>query len=405
VLLEILRYASKALTEKRFRAVLTIIGIAIGPLALTMMTSTVRGYADYVQQQILSLGQNTVVIMPTERYQLTQSDLDFIKSLDEVEDAQPFFSLQGFITTPEGRKGVFIYAIDSSILLKAVGNLELESGDFPSESEITYAVIGNAVAYTSNKEVKLYDLGDAITVNIPQVKSGGQVALKRVSFRVKGILKEFGGAFFVSPDQSVFLPLRSGKTVLGEDKWSGIFVVVKDPVLVESTVSKLRSVYQDRLTIVAFQQIARIVASVTGAMDFITFATSLSAFAVAVAGTAATMITSVIERTREIGVLKAIGFTDASVVLMILAESLIMSLIGGAIGITTGVLGAHVLASRGLTISASATANIVIQASPKITLESLASTIAITIFVGVAGGIMPAYRAAKIPPAVALRYE
>lgn len=405
MLLEILRYASKALTEKRFRAVLTIIGIAIGPLALTMMTSTVRGYADYVQQQILSLGQNTVVVMPTEKYQLTQSDLDFIKSLDEVEDAQPFFSLQGFITTPEGRKGVFIYAIDSSILLKAVGNLELESGDFPSESEITYAVIGNAVAYTSNKEVKLYDLGDAITVNIPQVKSGGQVALKRVSFRVKGILKEFGGAFFVSPDQSVFLPLRSGKTVLGEDKWSGIFVVVKDPVLVESTVSKLRSVYQDRLTIVAFQQIARIVASITGAMDFITFATSLSAFAVAVAGTAATMITSVIERTREIGVLKAIGFTDASVVLMILAESLIMSLIGGAIGITTGVLGAHVLASRGLTISASATANIVIQASPKITLESLASTIAITIFVGVAGGIMPAYRAAKIPPAVALRYE
>ncbi|PUA33966.1 MAG: ABC transporter [Zestosphaera tikiterensis] len=405
MLLEILRYASKALTEKRFRAVLTIIGIAIGPLALTMMTSTVRGYADYVQQQILSLGQNTVVVMPTERYQLTQSDLDFIKSLDEVEDAQPFFSLQGFITTPEGRKGVFIYAIDSSILLKAVGNLELESGDFPSESETAYAVIGNAVAYTSNKEVKLYDLGDAITVNIPQVKSGGQVALKRVSFRVKGILKEFGGAFFVSPDQSVFLPLKSGKTVLGEDKWSGIFVVVKDPVLVESTVSKLRSVYQDRLTIVAFQQIARIVASITGAMDFITFATSLSAFAVAVAGTAATMITSVIERTREIGVLKAIGFTDASVVLMILAESLIMSLIGGAIGITTGVLGAHVLASRGLTISASATTNIVIQASPKITLENLASTIAITIFVGVAGGIMPAYRAAKIPPAVALRYE
>ncbi len=402
MLIEILRYALKALTEKRFRAVLTIIGIAIGPLALTMMTSTVRGYANYVQQQILSLGQNTIVVMPTEKYQLTQPDLEFIKSLDGVDDAQPFFSLQGFITTPEGRKGVFIYAIDPSIMLKAIGSLELESGDFPLETEITYAVIGNSIAYASGRNVKIYDLGDAITVNIPQIKSGGQTTIKRVSFRVKGILKEFGGAFFISPDQSVFLPFRSGKVLLGEDKWSGIFVVVKDPTLVESVVNRLKSVYQDKLTIISFQQIAKVVASVTGAMDFITFTTALSAFAVAIAGTAATMITSVVERTKEIGVLKAIGFTDFNVVLMILAESLIMSLIGGAIGITAGVLGAYALASRGFTI---ASINLVIQASPEITLENLVSTIAITISVGIIGGVIPAYRAAKIPPAVALRYE
>ncbi|MEM2590836.1 MAG: FtsX-like permease family protein, partial [Zestosphaera sp.] len=146
------------------------------------------------------------------------------------------------------------------------------------------------------------------------------------------------------------------------------------------------------------------VASVTAALDFIVFSASLSAFAVAVAGTASTMITSVIERTREIGVLKALGFTDKQVVFMILAESIIMSLIGGAIGIGSGVVGAHVLSSRGLTISAGSS-GLVIVANPEITVDLILTTVFITVAVGVVGGTLPAYRAAKIPPATALRYE
>lgn len=132
MLRDVFRYAMKVLTEKKFRAVLTIIGISIGPLALVMMTSTVRGYANYVEGAILALGQNTVVILPSERYKLTSSDLDYIRSLEEVSEAEPFYTTQGYVQTVEGRRNVFIYAVDSSILVKAIGNLELEEGDFLS---------------------------------------------------------------------------------------------------------------------------------------------------------------------------------------------------------------------------------------------------------------------------------
>jgi len=394
----------KVLTEKKFRAVLTIIGISIGPLALVMMTSTVRGYANYVEGAILALGQNTVVILPSERYRLTSSDLDYIRSLEEVSEAEPFYTTQGYVQTVEGRRNVFIYAVDSSILVKAIGNLELEEGDFPLDMEITYCVIGHSIAYSTVSNTRLYEIGDVITVNIVEVLGGGKLNLRKISLRIKGILKEFGGAAFVSPDQTIFLPLKSGSSILNMKDMSGIFIVAKDPSLVDSLTRRIRETYQDKVTVVAFQQIARTVTSVTAALDFIVFSASLSAFAVAVAGTASTMITSVIERTREIGVLKALGFTDKQVVIMILAESIIMSLIGGAIGMTAGVIGAHILSSRGLTVTAGSS-GIIIVANPEITADLILTTVLITVAVGVVGGTLPAYRAAKIPPATALRYE
>ncbi len=404
MLRDVFRYAMKVLTEKKFRAVLTIIGISIGPLALVMMTSTVRGYANYVEGAILALGQNTVVILPSERYKLTSSDLDYIRSLEEVSEAEPFYTTQGYVQTVEGRRNVFIYAVDSSILVKAIGNLELEEGDFPLDMEITYCVIGHSIAYSTVSNTRLYEIGDVITVNIVEVLGGGKLNLRKISLRIKGILKEFGGAAFVSPDQTIFLPLKSGPSILNMKDMSGIFIVAKDPSLVDTLTRKIRETYQDKVTVVAFQQIARTVASVTAALDFIVFSASLSAFAVAVAGTASTMITSVIERTREIGVLKALGFTDKQVVIMILAESIIMSLIGGAIGMTAGVIGAHILSSRGLTVTAGSS-GIIIVANPEITADLILTTVLITVAVGVAGGTLPAYRAAKIPPATALRYE
>jgi len=403
ILSDVVRYAFKAMTERKFRALLTIIGIAIGPLALVMMTSVVRGYSSYVEQQLLSLGQNTVIVMSTAEYTLTRNDLDFIKSLDEVSDASPFYLTSAYISTPEGRKQIFVYAIDMDILLKTVGGLKLLKGEYPSPTEPLYAVIGYKVAYSEKTGRKMYDVGDTITILIPEVEAGGITKLKRAIVRVKGVFAEYGGAMFISPDTGIFLPYSAGRKVLKLNKWTGILAIAKAPELVTKIVKELRDIYGGRVDIIAFQEIARIVGSVTAAMDFITFSTSLSAFAVAVAGTASTMITSVIERTREIGVLKALGFTDGQVMMLILAESIIMSLIGASVGISLGIVGAHALASRGLTIRGIRT--IIIKAPPQITPELIGMTVIITLVVGILGGLFPAYRAARIPPVVALRYE
>ncbi|RLG84561.1 MAG: ABC transporter permease [Thermoprotei archaeon] len=403
LLSDLVRYAIKALTEKRFRAVLTIIGVAIGPLALVMMTSVVTGYTDFVEKQITGLGQNLIVVFPGETYELSENDINYFKSIEGVVDAKPFYSTQGVIKTPAGEKSVFIYAVDMNILFKALSSLKVKEGEIPSPYEVSEAVIGYWIAYDVTSGQKLFDVGDAISINIAEVLGAGRVRIKRVFVRVKGILEEYGGAPFLSPDHTIFLPLEAGRRLLGLKEWSGILILAEGPGYVDRITREIRNAYHETVSVVSFLEIARVVESITGAMEFITFATSLSAFAVAAAGIAATMMTSVIERTREIGVLKALGFTDGQVMSMILSEGIVISLIGASIGMGLGVIGAHILATRGFTIRGGVTLHI--QAAPLITPELILRTLAITLLIGIVGSIFPAYRAAKIPPAVALRYE
>jgi len=399
---DIVRLAVKTLLEKRTRAILTIIGIAIGPLAMIMINGVTSGYSKYIVEQIQGLGQNLIVVTPTEDYELTESDLDFFKSLNGVADAVPFYTTQGRIRVGSEEKDVYVYAVDYDFLFKAIPSLEVRKGVIPSSSDIIKCIIGYDIAYEDNDRV--YELGDVVSIEIINVKPGGKVEIKHLNLIVSAILEKYGGAAFLNPDQTIFMSLESAERLLGVKDWAGILILAEDPIYVNNITETINNVYGRNVNVISFLAIAEIASSITGAVNFMTFAASLAAFAVAVAGVAATMITSVIERTREIGVMKALGFTDGQVLILIISEGIIMSLIGAVIGISLGSIGAYILSSRGLTISSGFT-EIVINAPPDINIYNISLTTLMTIFIGIIGSAFPAYRAAKIPPAMALRYE
>lgn len=397
--IDFVRLAAKALSERKARAALTIIGISIGPLVLVMMSSVVRSYSDYIVERVTSLGQNAIAIFPRENYRLSEEDLSFVRSMPEVLRAEPFYSTQALLKRGSEEIRVSVFAINYDLLFEAIGSLRIMEGSTPSE--MLSAIVGKKVAFKDSGE-RSFMLGDVMTLMVPRIEGDRIVGKRNVNVRVGAILEEYGGALIVDPDLTIFLNFEAGRKILGMRSWSGIFVLARDPSMVKGIVSTLREKYEDRLQVIAFSAIAEAISSVTMAIDFINFSTSLSAFAVAVAGVAATMITSVMERTREIGVMKAIGYTSNQVLLLILLESIIMSLIGGSIGISLGIVGAHFLSSRGLTIGG---VGMTLVLSPKITPDLVVRTLLLTIAVGLIGGILPAYRASKIPPAVALRYE
>ena len=402
-LIDTFRLAFKALRERKLRSSLTVLGIMIGPLVMVMMGSVVAGYSDYIVNQIASFGQNVVVIYPSSDYKLTQEDLNYVRSFHYVDEAEPFYATQGVIKRGGEKVQVYIYAAKVSLILRSIGGLEVVEGEAPSEGEVISALVGYKVAFDSQGN-RQYKVGDVITITSSEIKGGRVTNVRNVNVVVSGVLGEYGGALIFSPDQTVFLNLEAGRKLLSLKEWSGIFILLKDPTYVGDFTKSIRESYGGRLTVMAFQAIAKIASGIASAVTFINFTTSLSALAVAVAGITATMVTSVIERTREIGVMKAVGFTDTQVVVMILAESLAMSLIGGSIGVALGVVGAYALASRGLRITAGTTTLLVV-AQPALTLYLFSLTFGLTVFVGVIGGLLPAYMASKIPPAVALRYE
>jgi putative ABC transport system permease protein len=396
---DFIRLSLKALSERRARAILTIVGIAIGPLVLVMMSSVVSSYSDYIVERVTSLGQNAIAVFPRENYKIDEEDLNFIRSLPEIARAEPFYSTQGMLKRGTEEVKVSIFAIDYTLLFEAIGSLKIAEGDIPSG--LLYSIAGRKVSFRDSGE-RYFSLNDILTLTIPKIEGGKITGKKNINIYVGAILEEYGGALIVDPDSTIFLSPEAGKKLLGMKDWSGIFILVHDPSLVRSVVSTLRSKYEDKLQVIAFSAIAEAISSVTDAIGFINFSTSLSAFAVAVAGVAATMITSVMERTREIGVMKAIGYTSTQILTLILLESITMSLIGASVGISLGTVGAHILSSRGLTIGG---VGLTLQLAPKITPTLILQTLSLTIMIGLLGGMLPAYRASKIPPIVALRYE
>jgi len=403
MLADFVRLSLKALSERRTRAVLTIIGIAIGPLVLVMMSSVVGSYSSYIVEKVTSLGQNAIAVFPTENYQLDEEDLNYLRTLHTVTRAEPFYNTQGVLKRGNEELKASIFAVDYNLLFEAIGSLEIGEGTIPPESNIIYSIIGRKIAYKDSE--KYFGLEDVLTLTIPKIEGGKITGKKTVNVVAGAILEEYGGALIVDPDSTVFMCFEAGKRLLGLDKWSGILILVSDPANVKPTVSTLRQHYEEKVQIIAFSSIAEAISSITGAINFINFSTSLSAFAVAIAGVAATMITSVMERTREIGVMKAIGYTNSQILLMILLESIMMSLVGGAAGISIGVVGAYILSSRGFTIGGIGESGIVLQLSPLITPLLIIQTLTLTMLIGLVGGVLPAYRASKIPPVVALRYE
>ncbi|MEM4766865.1 MAG: ABC transporter permease, partial [Ignisphaera sp.] len=156
-IIDILILSFKALTERKIRAILTIVGIAIGPLALVMISSVVDGYAEYVIEQIQGLGQNAIVIFPSSGYRFTENDLNTIRLIDGVIRAEPFYSIQAQIKVGGENKIVFIYAIPIDIVFETIKSIEIYEGSVPAQSEYVKAVIGYQIAFKEGE--KMYDIG------------------------------------------------------------------------------------------------------------------------------------------------------------------------------------------------------------------------------------------------------
>ena len=396
---DILRFALTVLRERRLRAILTIIGISIGPAAMVTIIGTAQGYSNTIVSQLSSLGENTIVVFPSSGYAIRDSDIRWFKGLDGVYSVTPFYATKGVYQRSDGTiLDVTIYAIDIRELFKVISSLEIEYGSIPPPTAYTSGIIGHGIAFNDQNK-QILNIGDAIAIKTA-ASEGDTIKTKIYNFRIIGILAKYGNALVMNPDETIFIPLGSGRSILGMSQYSGVLITVRDAKYVPIVTDEISNKYQDLLDVIAFERISASVGSVVHALNFLLFSLSLSSFAVAITGVMATMFTSVVERTREIGVLKALGYSSKDVLILILTEAIIMSFLGGLFGVSIGTIGAYILSSRSFHMG-----NIVITATPAITIELIGLSIGMAIFTGIVGGFIPAYKASRVMPVEALRYE
>lgn len=409
-LLESLRLALRALATNKLRAALTMLGIIIGVGAVITLLSVGEGVQSYITAQFQSIGANIFFIIPGSlREELSRPAYLTLKDAEALRDpflapdvlrVAPMTRGDGQLTIPGREKttqvqGVTAEYADVREWYPAVGTFITS---LEEQTEARVIVLGKIVA-------------DVLFPDTPD-PTGELVRVNNVPFRVIGVMTERGGGQFGSEDDVAFIPLNTAtnrlfprRTPQGEPRLAMIYVQAVSGERMNAAITEVSAILRQRHNILpgepddfsaisqsdligTFQQITSVLTVFLGAIAGISLL-------VGGIGIMNIMLVSVTERTREIGLRKAVGARRRDILWQFLIEAILLSTAGGALGITLGAAGAVVISSllRDQGFNAVITAGSVLLA----TLFSAG--------VGLFFGIYPAQRAAALNPIDALRYE
>ncbi|NUP03269.1 MAG: FtsX-like permease family protein [Nonomuraea sp.] len=385
--------ALEALRVNRMRSVLTMLGVIIGVLAVVILVAVGTGAKDAVEKEISGLGTNIILVVPG-RISLGAAPTQSKLGLDDVayvrrvvgDPGKVTVSLQSGETVRVGRTESFVTVVGTDQNLVNIFDRPLAKGRPLSETDVDtrrrVAVLGSEVAGTL--------FGDLDPI-------GRQVTISGARFRVVGVYAEVGQTFGLARDQEVHIPVTTAQRLLGIERINGLAVGASGPdqidALSEKVTAALRARYPgEQFSGVTQTALLGTIGNVLGMLTGVLAAIAGISLLVGGVGVSNIMLVSVRERTREIGLRKALGARQSDILAQFLIEAVLLTTIGGLIGIALGVGGA--LAIKTFT-----------EVPASITWWSIALAFGVSAAVGVFFGVAPARRAGRLDPVVALRAE
>jgi len=401
--METLRIALTALRTNKLRSFLTLLGVIIGVTTVVAVVSVISGLNAYVSEKVFSLNPDILIVT---QFGIITSREEFLEAVKrkkiELADTEAIANLcesckmVGVSTSSNqpvkrlSKRLADVQILGVTTNMAELNNLDLEAGRFFTNSEETHsaavAVIGSDV------REELFDTLDPV---------GRTISLQGKPFKVIGLLRKQGSVLGQSQDKQLYIPLPAFRKMFGARRSLSVFIRPEGGVPgIEKTQDEVRVIMRNRrhigfrdkdpfavVTAAALQKVWQSISA--GAFALMTLISSISLL---VGGIVITniMLVSVVERTREIGLRRAVGARSRDIQLQFLTEAMLLSFIGGIIGCLLG---------------AAITMGISAVFPAKVTPLILFAGIFIAVLTGVIAGFFPARKAAQLAPVEALRWE
>lgn len=412
----------RSLLSRKGRSALTMLGIVIGVAGVIVIISLGAGAQSLVLGQVNKLGSNLLSIQPGKSdpsgppaqvfgiviTTLVDTDADALRSPAQVPHAAAVSALvRGSGTVSWENKSIDTNFVGTDSGYSGVTNFTMQEGVFMNSAEAdasaNVVVLGSSVSNQLFGGTGVDPIGQVIKVrNASQTSAGG------IPLRVIGVITPRGSAFFQDQDDQIFLPLAIGqKQLLGINHLQAISIKVDTAENIDQTISDITTVLKQRHHILTDDNIDFTVRNQATAVNLLTtitsalslFLTSMAAIALIVGGIGILniMLATVAERTREIGLRKAVGATNSMIMKQFLLEAGTLTSIGGIIGIILGVIVSYLMAVLMKYMG--------FDWDFVISITSVVLAVGVSILTGVIFGLYPSFKASKLDPIEALRYE
>lgn len=398
--------AIDGLISNKLRAALTMLGIVIGVAAVITMMGVGRGAQESIEKQIQANGSNLLYITPGSRTSIGSTitlTYDDAKAMLEPGAAPSVLGvspeLSSFSQVIYQTKNIHVQVSGLTPDALSINNMQLAQGDFIDNSHLQSRAMVTVLGANAAKD--LFQGENPI---------GQTVRINKLQFRVVGVLAAKGGSGFGSADDRVYIPLTTAQQRLhGSSQYRGSYTVTQitakvvneaqtDAAMQQITglLRQRHRVTEDDFTILSQKQLLETIEQTTGVFTIVLSAIAAISLLVGGIGIMNIMLVSVTERTREIGLRKAVGARKGDILTQFLVEASTLSMLGGFIGVGL---------SYGLSAIVGGARLGAIQFTPIIGSDSILLATVFSVAIGIFFGAYPANRAASLHPIEALRYE
>ena len=407
---EVFLFAFEALRDRKIRSILTILMVMVGSSLLVAVNGLSSGFTFFFNKQFENLAPNILFINsaqenseaggissgppPAPKIVLNSAVMSRINSLPFVNEVIPSFQAEITLISQGESITTNSFAIDPSKLLVVSPTLEFEEGSSIRPSDPNAIIIPSDVALPPGEENQFLTMGESVRAEYSYVDPTTAKEKKETkSFVVSAIMKRTGNP---TVDNAVVFNTVTGNTLFQKaGKYDSLIVVAQSSDLVSVVEEEIRSLYGNNIGITTVEAIIETIREFTSGISSFLLSIAIISLVVGAVGTVTTLYTSVVERTKEIGTLKALGAKNMDILALFLTESFLIGLIGATFGILIGIGGGFILSS-----SASQNDQPI---TPIYLANNLLSVWVISVLLSTVAGLLPSMKASKTLPIEALR--